>query len=159
MRALVLPALAALALSGCATEIDDKKTEAFIAKSVREQVGARVESVSCPTGLTARKGDTFECTVTGSDGTSGEATVTMKDDEGNVSASAPFIHVRNLEQQIAVGISEQVGGSDIELSCPEIVVGKKGDRFECEATSGSDEATVEVTQTDDQGNVDYKLKR
>ena len=159
MRVLLPLAFAAVVLTGCAKEIDDKKAESFIADSVREQVGARVASVSCPTGITAKKGGTFECTVTGSDGTSGKAKVTMKDDEGNVAVSAPFIHVRPLAERMAKEISEQVGGSDVELSCPEIVVGAKGETFECDAISGSDKAIVEVTQTDDRGNVDYELRR
>jgi hypothetical protein len=155
---LGLVALAALALSGCSKSIDSDKAEKFIAKSVGSQVGAKVKSVSCPTGLTAKKGETFECTVTGTDGTTGKTTVTEKDDQGNVSVSAPFIHVRNLEQQIASGIAKQIGGS-VDVGCPEIIVGAKGKKFECQATSGSDKAVVEVTQTDDQGNVRYKLKQ
>jgi hypothetical protein len=155
---LGLLALTAVVLGGCSKTIDSPKAERFIAKSVREQVGADVKSVSCPSDITAKKGDTFECTVTGADGTSGKAVVTEKDDEGNVAVSAPFIHVRNLEQQIASGIADQVGGS-VELSCPEIVVGAKGDTFECQVTAGSDKAVVAVTQTDGKGNVRYKLKQ
>jgi hypothetical protein len=159
MRALLLLVAGAAALSGCAKSIDDEKAEKFIAKSVTQQVGAKVKSVSCPSNLTAKKGETFECTVNGTDGTSGKATVTEKDDEGNVNVSAPFIHVRNLEEQIAGGISGQVGGSDVQVTCPEIIVGDKGAVFECQASSGSDKATVEVTQTDGRGNVRYKVKR
>jgi hypothetical protein len=161
MRALLaLAVLAAVALSACgAKEIDDKKAEDFIAKSVREQVGAEVKSVTCPTGLTAKKGEKFECTVTGSDGTTGKTTVTEKDDQGNVSVSAPFVHVRNLEEQIAGGVGDQIGASDVTVSCPEIIVGAKGEVFECDATSGSDKAVIEVTQTDARGNVRYKVKR
>ena len=161
MRAsLTLAALAAVLIGGCgSTKIDGKKAEDLVAKSVREDIGAEVKSVSCPRGLTAKKGETFECTVTGSDGTTGKATVTEKDAKGNVEASAPFVHVSNLEEQIAGGLSDQVGGSNVDVSCPEIIVGSKGNVFECDATSGSDKATVEVTQTDEQGNVRYKLKR
>ena len=158
MRALLPLALAAVALSGCAKEIDDKKAESFIAKQVRNQVGSQVASVACPSGLTAKKGETFECTVTGTDGSTGKTTVTEKDDQGNVSVSAPFIHVRDLERTIGQGIAQQIG-SDVDVGCPEIIPGEKGAVFECEATSGSDKATVEVTQTDGQGNVNYKVKR
>ena len=154
-----LLAVLAVAAAGCGdTKIDDAKAESFIEKTVAEQVGARVESVECPTDLTAKKGETFECTVTGDDGSSGRTTVTEKDDEGNVSVSAPFIHVRDLEEQIAGGLADQVGGK-VELDCPEIIVGSKGDTFECDARSGPDRASVLVTQTDDKGNVRYELKQ
>lgn len=161
MRAPLLcaAAAAALAAAGCGgTEIDDAKAERFIEDTVTEQVGARVQSVECPTGLTAEKGETFECTVTGDDGSTGRTVVTEKDDEGNVAVSAPFIHVRDLEEQILRGLRGELG-SGVELDCPEIIVGEKGDTFECETGSADGGPTVLVTQTDDQGNVRYELQR
>ena len=159
LPSLCLAAAVALAAAGCGeTKIDDAKAETFIEKTVTEQVGARVQAVECPTDLTAKKGETFECTVTGDDGSSGRTTVTEKDDDGNVAVSAPFIHVRDLEEQIGGGLRDQIGAR-VELDCPEIIVGEKGNTFECEATSGDGEATVLVTQTDDQGNVRYELRR
>lgn len=159
MRLLLASVVLAFVLAGCSKQIDDKKAEKFISSSVAQQVGADVKSVSCPSGLTAKKGATFECTVTGSDGTSGKTTVTEKDDQGNVSVSAPFIHVRELEQSIGQGIGQQINADNVDVKCPEIIVGKKGDTFECQATSGSDKATIEVTQKDDQGHVNYKVKQ
>ncbi len=156
---LLLSSLAVtfLVLAGCGeTEIDADKAEAFISKTVQEQVGARVESVDCPSGLKAEKGATFECTVTGDDGSSGETVVTEKDAEGNVSVSAPFIHVRDLEGQIGDGIEGQTGAA-VELDCPEIVMGNKGGTFDCDGTSADGPLTIRVTQKDDQGNVRYEL--
>ena len=156
-RALVPLALLALLFAGCGeTEIDADKAETFIAKTVEEQVGARVESVDCPSGLKAKKGETFECTVTGDDDSSGDTAVTEKDDEGNVSVSAPFIHVRDLEDQIASSVQDQVGRA-VDIECPEIIVGEKGGTFKCEATAGKNKRVIEVTQKDDQGNVRFEI--
>lgn len=157
---LVVPVLlAALLATGCGeTTIDSAKAEKFIADTVTDQVGAEVESVECPEGLVAKQGETFDCTVTGTDGSSGKAEVTEKDDKGNVNVSAQFVHVRDLEEEIGGGLGEQIGGK-VEVTCPEIVVGEKGGKFECEATSGGESAVVAVTQTDDQGNVEYKLEQ
>ena len=157
--ALAVSIVAAVAVAGCAKSIDTDKAEKFIAKTVTAQVGADVKSVDCPSGLTAKKGETFNCTVNGTDGTSGKAKVTEKDDQGNVNVSAPFVHTGNLETLMSKNIGQQVGASDVKVSCPEIVVGKKGDQFDCTATSGKDKATVKVTQKDDQGNVNYKLQQ
>jgi hypothetical protein len=161
MRGLLgLLILAAVVMGGCgATGIDDKKTEDYIAKRVREQVGAAVKSVSCPSGLTAKKGETFECTVTAPDGTTGKATVTEKDDEGRVSVAAPFIHMGDIEQGIASRLGDQTAAADVTVSCPEIVEGEKGGVFECDAVSGPDKAVIEVTQTDGLGHVNFKVKR
>ncbi len=156
---LAVPVLAAIALAGCAKSIDTDKAETFITKNVKTQIGADVKSVKCPSGLTAKKGGTFTCTVTGTDGTTGKAKVTEKDDQGNVTVSTPFVHSTNLENLMAKNIGEQVGATDVKVVCPEIIVGKKGDQFDCAATSGTSKATVKVTQKDDQGNVNYKLQQ
>lgn len=148
---------AAVALAGCAKKIDDAKAERFIAKIVTDRVGAKVKSVTCPTGLTAKKGRTFTCTVTGVDGSSGKTQVTGRSDQGAVRVTAPFIHVRELEQSIGADIAKQIG-SEVELTCPEIIVGKKGGTFSCTAQSEKKKATVRVTQTDDQGHVRYDLE-
>ena len=153
---LLLPVV--LVLSACAKKIDDAKAEKFISTTVAKQVGAKVKSVKCPSDLTAKKGATFNCTVTGADGSSGITKVTERDDQGNVRVSAPFIDGRELEDSIGAGITRQVG-STVTVSCPEIIVTKKGDTFDCSATSGSDKASVAVTQTDDQGHVRYELQR
>lgn len=154
---LLVPLLVAIA--GCgSTTVDTEKGEKFISKTVEDQVGADVKSVKCPEDIPAKKGDTFTCVVTGADGTTGDAEVTQKDDKGNVAVSAPFVHVRNLEKLMADDIGEQVG-SQVTLTCPEIIVGRKGDTFDCDAKSGKDDGTVKVTQTDDKGNVNYKLQQ
>jgi len=65
-------ALGAVVLSGCGeTRIDVAKGERMILDAVREQVRAEVKSVQCPDGLIAKRGETFRCRVTGTDGTFG----------------------------------------------------------------------------------------
>lgn len=160
MFRLILPlCAAALALTACgSTSLDLDKAEALIADAVVEQVGADVDSVTCPEDVEADPGGTFECEVTAADGTRGQALVTQKDDEGNVSISAPFVHTANLEDRIADDLRRQVGGQ-VELECPMIVVGEKDATFECEASGDGDTATVLVTQKDDQGNVRYEIQQ
>lgn len=158
VRATLLLLPAVLVLAGCSKGIDEKKAEGFIKKTVAQQVGAKVKDVRCPSGLTAKKGETFTCTVSGADGSSGKMLVKEKDDQGNVNVTAPFIHVRDLERLISSGISKQVGSS-VTVACPEIIPGRKDATLSCDATAGADKATVAVTQTDDQGNVRYKLSR
>ena len=153
---LVIPVV--VALGGCAKKIDDAKAEKFISKTITDQIGAKVKSVKCPTDLTAKKGETFTCTVTGADGSTGDTKVTEKDDQGNVRVTAPFVNVRELEQSIGAGITKQIGAK-VTVDCPEIIVGKKGDTFDCSARSGDSKARVKVTQTDDQGHVRYELQR
>jgi len=146
-----------LAVLGCGeTVIDSGKVEKAIGRTVIDQAGVRVKSVSCPKDTPAKKGDTFSCTVVGKDGTEGQAVVTQKDDKGNVGTAAPFLHVREAEGSIAAQIKKQTGVT-VTVACPEIVVPKAGGKFRCEASDGKQARQVETTMTDDQGNLRFKL--
>lgn len=156
IRLLVAAAGLLLVLTGCAKQIDDAKAEAFIAKTVSDEIGVRVESVKCPGGLVAKQGDSFQCTVTGRDGSSAKIKVTERDDQGHVALVAPLLRVRDVEASIRQYIGRQSGG-DVRVACPEVVVGAKGKTFDCKATAGEDRATVKVTQTDAEGRLTYKV--
>ncbi len=156
-----LAALAAAAASfaavGCGeTVIDSGKVEKSIGRTVIDQAGVRVKSVSCPENPKAKKGATFTCTVVGKDGTKGEAVVTQRDDEGNVRTSAPFLHTREAEASIAEQIKKQTKVT-VTVTCPEIVVPKVGAKFPCKASDGKLTRDVESTMTDAQGNFRFKL--
>ncbi len=64
-----------------------------------------------------------------------------------------------LEEQIAQGIQEQTGATGVTVDCPDDIEAKAGDEFECQATSDDGtNATVKVTQNDDQGNVTWAVE-
>lgn len=156
---LALSCLALTAFAGCGTTtIDADKAEKEITSLVETQVDAKVKSVSCPEDKEAKQGESFTCEVTGTDATTGQALVTMKDDEGNVRVSAPFVHPRDVETKIAEGIKEQTDFATVTVSCPEIIVGKAGGTLECEADGDGNKAAVTVTQTDGKGGFDYKVQ-
>ena len=64
-----------------------------------------------------------------------------------------------LEGKIKDGIEQQVSGVKIKsVDCPSDVKVKKGDTFNCKATTNSGQsANVKVTQQDDEGNVNYQV--
>ena len=87
----IVPA-AALVLAGCTSTLNTSKIQDTLKKQIQSQ-GATVDSVSCPSSPTAKKGNTFTCDVafTTSDGTKHTGTVTVEqlDNNGHVSIS-PF---------------------------------------------------------------------
>jgi hypothetical protein len=162
-KTILLPAcVAGLALAGLAgcgtTTIDSAKAEKAITTAVTQQAGAKVKSVTCPEDKEAKKGGSFTCSVVGTDGSTGNAIVTMKDDEGAVSISAPFIHPRDVETKVAEGIQEQADIANVKVTCPEIIPGKAGAKTTCQAEGGGNEAAVAITQTDGKGGFDYKVQ-
>lgn len=63
-----------------------------------------------------------------------------------------------LERQIAAGIETQTGASVASVDCPDDVPLQAGHSFSCTATADDgSSATVAVTQTDDQGNVEWEV--
>ncbi len=156
--AALSPALiAVLVLTGCSTTLDADKAETEIAKAVRVQAGVPVKTVECPEDVEAKKGDKFNCTVTAKDGTSGKVNVTQKDDKGNIAFDAPFIHMDEAEASIVEQIEKQTKSSGVNIDCPDIVVGKADDTFKCTGEAGSQEFTVNATQTDGQGRFTFKV--
>jgi outer membrane murein-binding lipoprotein Lpp len=81
--------VATAALAGCSSTIDSDKAESEIQKGIERQSSGQipVKAVDCPDDVEAKKGDTFQCTVTGDNGKTGPVTVVQKDDEGNVTYS------------------------------------------------------------------------
>ncbi|MEY2441035.1 MAG: hypothetical protein QOJ46_461 [bacterium] len=151
-------ALAASLLAGCgALVVDSDGVEAFIARTVKDQTGARVRSVSCPKDPKARKGATFTCRVTGVDGTKGTAVGTQRDNRGGVGIYAPFLRTRAAEETIADEFKWRTDAT-VTVRCPEIVTIKIGGTVRCTTTDGRRRRTVRATMTDDQGNVSFKAR-
>lgn len=161
----VLAVLGAGALaSGCSastsTTIDNEKAQASVAEIVRDQVGSRVKSVSCPDDVPVSKGATFTCTVTGQDATTGKVSAKVTDpDKGRLFVSAPsLLHVRDAEQKIIAELAEQ-GGPPEKVACPELITVRKGGPFVCRATTQGQTVDVRATATDGNGNFTFKTVR
>jgi hypothetical protein len=153
-----LAVITSLAVLGCGdTVIDGGKATKFIGKTVTDQAGVRVKSVSCPDNVKAKKGGTFNCTVIAKDGTRGLVKVVQNDDKGNVRVSAPFLHMREAEATIADQIKQQIK-TDVTVTCPEIVVPVAGKTFNCEGSDGSKTRPIAVTLTDANGKFTFKVQ-
>ena len=151
--------LATLLAAGCGDpEIDVDKASKVVGDAVTQQVGARVKSVKCPESVKVKARDTFGCLVTGTDGTKGTARLTQKDDKGNLTFYAPFLHTKEAARVMQTQLRNRSRSTrDAVVSCPQIVVVAKDRTFECSATIGGDERTVAARQTDAKGNFTYNV--
>ena len=151
-----LALLAAVALSACGETIDAAEQEEFVRDVVVREIGARVASVRCPENVERSEGDTFRCTVTGADDSTGDVIVTQQEDS-KVQVVAPFLHVTQAESVIAGGIADRLDADDIAVTCPEIVVVRKGRLLRCTARATGTSRAVSVRLTDDGGRFRYRL--
>ncbi len=70
------------------------------------------------------------------------------------------IDAGEIEQEITPKGEEQTGTRDVAIACPDDVEAEEGGEFDCDLTApGGIEAKVEVTQTDDDGNVRWRVVR
>jgi hypothetical protein len=76
----------------------------------------------------------------------------------SVSIGSNNLNTDKLETEIENGIEDQVQISGITVDCPDDVEIEEGNDFECTAKDDQgNERSVDVTQTDDEGNVEWKL--
>jgi hypothetical protein len=101
VRLLLAAALAtAFAASGCSAsvstgdiKIDNKKAEG-LARQIAGSGRVPLKSVSCPSGLKAKKGADFDCDLVYTDGTTGTITLHQLDDKGRLRTAATDIHIK-----------------------------------------------------------------
>ena len=68
------------------------------------------------------------------------------------------INTDDLEGQIATELEAQTGVVPASVECPADVPAEKGGTFRCTVTADDgSSAGITVTQTDDQGNVDWEV--
>jgi hypothetical protein len=77
-------AFLAVATSACTKTLDTKGLEPTLAGQFDEQFGTTGTTVSCPTGIKAETGGTFDCTATLSDGSTVTLHITQKNADGEV---------------------------------------------------------------------------
>ena len=79
----------ALAFAGCSHTIDASKAERSIKAGLEGKArrGVSIAAVSCPTDVSAKKGNNFACTVKATNGKTAKVTVEQTDDKGHVTYS------------------------------------------------------------------------
>jgi hypothetical protein len=155
-HAAIPAALLAVLVPGCSQTIDSDKAEKTIARLVATQIGTQVQSVECPSGNTANKGDTFDCRVVGRDGSAADAQVIEINDDGAVRVVAQFLHTDEAERSMAAALTRRTR-RPVGVDCQDIIVARKGTTFDCATSSGTTRGRLRVRQIDDEGRLRYRL--
>jgi uncharacterized protein DUF4333 len=88
---LALPVVLLGACGGDRT-IDKKKAE-DLARKIADTGRVRLWTVSCPTGVKAKKDATFDCKLVYAEGTRGTITIHQTDDNGSIRTAGSDIHL------------------------------------------------------------------
>jgi hypothetical protein len=94
LLALSLALSVVVLVAGCGGDrtIDHKKAEE-LARKVAGAGRVHLKTVSCPPGVKAKKGDTFDCKLAFAEGTKGTITIHQTDDKGSIRTAGTDVHV------------------------------------------------------------------
>ena len=159
-RFLVVPAAVACALAAtaCSKSLNTDNAESFIRTELAKQGETEVASVDCP-DREAKSGDTFTCTAHAPDGTRMTVDVTQTSDDGRITFTAPVLHIRSAEDEMARQIAAQTGADAVTVDCPDLVTVEAGRAFACRGAAGGETFTVNATMTNSSGAFTFSTSR
>jgi hypothetical protein len=157
---IVAAACLAVASAGCgsggggtntsarASTVDSAQVEQAIEKSLSTS-SVKVTSAKCPNDIPSDPGQTFTCTVTLSNGATGDVTVTQETrnhftyafKEGSFQIPGATVDAE-LEKALATQ-----GYPNTTVNCPSNIIIKVGTTVTCDVSGSSDLATGKVTFT------------
>ncbi|MFL5824451.1 MAG: DUF4333 domain-containing protein [Solirubrobacteraceae bacterium] len=133
----------------------------FVESGIKQQLsvpGAEVTSVKCPSDVKSEVGATFKCSVTWSNGATGQVKVTQTTlnhytyvpVSGSVQVPGTTVE-KSLQQELATQ-----GAPNAQVHCPETIIVKVGTTVTCDVSSAGGHATGTVTFTfsSEEGTVD-----
>ena len=159
---LLAVAAAILPATGCTRSLDMAALNRSISDGINTQLQLPIATVNCPTGDRALKaGDTFDCIATPKEGGRLTVTVTQKDDAGtvawDVTKTEGLLDLHKVEAAVKEGLKAQTNVDAVVACEGRWRATKVGEVFRCQATSGDHKATVEVTTTDIEGHISWKV--
>ena len=157
MRRLVpLAAVVACGLAACGSDtVDTAQIEQGIEKSLSTS-GVKVTKADCPSDVKKEKGDTFNCTVSLSNGGTGKVKVTQDGANHYTYAFVPGsvqIPGSYAEEQIQKEL-ESEGISGATVNCPDNIIVKVGTTVTCNVSGAKAVAQVTFTFSEEDGEVD-----
>jgi hypothetical protein len=133
-----------------ATTVDVDAVEKSVRESIDGPGSVKVDMVDCPDDQEAKVGKTFTCTYDLTDGTSGEVTVSVADEQGTGRWDVTRPASGQAEQVVLTGYAREIGRKPKSVSCPDpLKTGKKKTICEVEFANGETRnVTVRVTGGD-----------
>jgi len=153
VAAVGLAVASSILVTGCGASIVDT---ASVEKNVRSTIdgpgSVKVDTVDCPKDEVAEVGKTFTCSYDLTDGSSGEITVTVRDEDGAGRWEVTRPASGQAEQEILTGYEEKTGDAVKTVDCPDPIKGGTNAKTTCtmELANG---ATGKVTLTVNGGDI------
>ena len=120
VAALGLAAASSVLVAACGTgTVDTTSVEKNVASSIDGPGSVQVATVDCPQDQVPEVGARFTCQHVLTDGSAGEITVTVRDEEGALTWEVTKPASGQAEQVILTGYEREVGREPKSVDCPD----------------------------------------
>jgi hypothetical protein len=154
--ALGLAVASSILVAACgATTVDTASIEKNVKSTVNGPGSVKVDTVDCPKDQVAKVGKKFTCSFALTDGSSGEVTVSVADEDGTGRWEVTRPASGQAEQEIVTGYKKKTGDAVKKVDCPDPIKGGRNAKTTCtmELENG---ATGKVTVTVNGGDIRWK---
>ena len=154
---LAVASSALVAACGGAATVDTASVEKNVKSSIKGPGSVKVATVDCPDDEVAKVGKTFTCPYELEDGSAGEITVTVADEDGTGRWDVSRLASGQAEQIVLTGYEKQSGKGVKQVDCPEPLKAGKDAATVCtyELDSGT---RGEVVVTTNGGNMRWETR-
>ena len=157
MRAAGL-AMALGVLAACApTTVDTAAVEKNVRDTIDGPGSVKVDTVDCPQDQEAKVGTTFTCTYDLTDGSTGEITVSVADEEGTGRWDVTRPASGQAEQVVLTDYTQEIGRKPKSVRCPDRLKAGAKKRTVCVVEFANGE-TREVTVRVNGGDIRWRTR-
>ena len=157
--ALGLGMASSLLVAGCGpTPVDTTSLEKNVVSSIDGPGSVEVDTVDCPQDKVPEIGSTFTCSYVLTDGSAGEITVTVRDEDGAGSWEVSRPASGQAEQVVLTDYEREIGRKPKSVDCPDPLKDGAKAKTVCTvefANGESREVTVTVKKG---GNIRWKTR-
>ena len=145
-------------LVACApTTVDTAAVEKNVRDTIDGPGSVKVDTVDCPQDEEATVGKTFTCTYDLTDGSTGEITVSVADEEGTGRWDVTRPASGQAEQVVLTGYAKEIGRKPKSVRCPDRLKTGAKKKTTCVVEFANGE-TREVTVRVNGGNIRWRTK-
>ncbi len=130
----LLLALGGVVAACSATMVNTASVEKNVMSTINGPGSVKVASVDCPENQVAKVGKTFTCSFALEDGSEGEITVTVADEEGTGRWEVTRPASGQAEQEILTDYEEQTGKDVKRVTCPDRIKNARNAKTTCTMT-------------------------
>jgi len=156
---LVLIVTSGVLLAGCgATTVDVAAVEKNVRDTIDGPGSVKVDTVDCPEDQEATVGKTFTCTYDLADGSSGEVTVSVADEDGTGRWDVTRPASGQAEQVVLTGYAQKIGRQPKSVRCPDPLKTGAKKKTTCTVEFANGETRKVTVRVKDGGDIRWQTQ-